>query len=107
MAFCAANVRNGLKVLVAFGDVLCITEKSVIEGCATLVLRSTMTAGDEPKYEPGHPIARFCCGELMKLVKTIPRIGSYPELQTYRCERCHNVETIEVKDRRFQARRHP
>ena len=66
-----------------------------------------MTAGDEPKYEPGHPIARFCCGELMKLVKTIPHIGSYPELQTYRCERCHNVETIEVKDRRFQARRHP
>ena len=30
-------------------------------------------------------------------------IGSYPELQTYRCERCHNVETIEVKDRRFQV----
>jgi len=33
----------------------------------------------------------------MKLVKTIPRIGSYPELQTYRCEQCHNIETIEVK----------
>jgi hypothetical protein len=32
----------------------------------------------------------------MKLVKTIPRLGSYPELQTYRCERCHNVENIEV-----------
>ena len=61
-----------------------------------------MIAGDEPKYEPGHPIARLCCGEPMKLQKTIPRIGSYPELQTYRCERCHNVETIEVKDWRFQ-----
>jgi hypothetical protein len=36
--FCAANVRKGLKVLVAFGDVLRITEKSVIEGCATSVL---------------------------------------------------------------------
>jgi hypothetical protein len=66
-----------------------------------------MIAGDQPEYEPGHSIARICCGELMKLVKTIPRIGTYPELQTYRCERCHNVETIEVKDRRFQARRHP
>jgi hypothetical protein len=44
----------------------------------------------------------------MKLVKTIPRVarvGSYPELQTYRCERCHNVETIEVKQGRFQPRR--
>ena len=29
----------------------------------------------------------------------VSRIGSYPELQTYRCERCHNVETIEVKRR--------
>jgi len=35
--------------------------------------------------------------ESMKLVNAIPRIGPYPELQTYRCERCHNVETIEVK----------
>jgi hypothetical protein len=33
----------------------------------------------------------------MKLVNAIPRIGPYPELQIYRCERCHNVETIEVK----------
>ena len=33
----------------------------------------------------------------MKLVNAIPRIGPYPELQTYRCERCHNVETIEVQ----------
>ena len=64
-----------------------------------------MTAADQPRYEPGHPIARFCCGEPMKLVKTIPRIGSYPELQTYRCARCHNVETFEVKGERFQPRR--
>ena len=32
------NVCNGLKVLVVFGHVLCITRKSVIEGCAILVL---------------------------------------------------------------------
>jgi len=56
-----------------------------------------MTAGEQPRYKPGHHVTRYCCGEPMKLVKTIPRIGSYSELQTYRCEKCHNVETIEVK----------
>jgi hypothetical protein len=56
-----------------------------------------MAAAEQPKYEPGRVIPRFCCGEPMKLIKTIPRIGSYPELQTYRCEECHNVETIELK----------
>jgi hypothetical protein len=55
-----------------------------------------MTAAEQPRYEPGHPIARFCCGGPMKLIKTIPRMGFYPELRTYRCEQCHNVETIEV-----------
>jgi hypothetical protein len=55
-----------------------------------------MAAAEQHRYEPGHSITRFCCGESMKLVKAIPRIGSYPELQTYRCGRCHNVETIEV-----------
>ena len=56
-----------------------------------------MSAAEQSKYEPGHPVARFCCGEPMKLVKMTPRIGTYPELQTCRCEECHNVETIEVK----------
>jgi hypothetical protein len=64
-----------------------------------------MAAAEQPKYESGHVIDRLCCGEPMKLIKTIPRIGIYPELQTYRCERCHNVETIEVKMERFQPRR--
>ena len=66
-----------------------------------------MAAAGQPKYEPGHPITRFCCGEPMKLIKAIPRIATYPELQTYRCERCHNVETIELKPERFsQGGRH-
>jgi hypothetical protein len=64
-----------------------------------------MTANEQPIYESGHPIARLCCGEPMKLIKSIPRIGPYPELQTYRCERCHNVETIEVETERFRPRR--
>ena len=60
---------------------------------------------EQPKYEPGRPIARFCCGEQMRLIKSIPRIGSYPELQTYHCDRCRNVETIEVEWEGFQPRR--
>jgi hypothetical protein len=64
-----------------------------------------MAATEQPKYEPGHPIERFCCGEPMRLIKTIPRIGSYPELQTYHCDRCHNVETIEVEWERFHSGR--
>jgi hypothetical protein len=64
-----------------------------------------MAAAEEPKYEPGHPIARFCCGEPMKLIKVISRIGSYPEIQTYRCQRCHNIETVELKTEGFQPRR--
>jgi hypothetical protein len=62
-------------------------------------------ASEQAKYEPERPIARFCCGEQMRLIKTIPRIGGYPELQTYRCERCHNVETIEVETKRYRPRR--
>jgi hypothetical protein len=78
-----------------FGDGLCIKGTSGIENLRGRGL-STMAAAEQHRYEPGHSITRFCCGESMKLVKAIPRIGSYPELQTYRCERCHNVETIEV-----------
>ncbi len=64
-----------------------------------------MTAAEQPKYEPGRQIARFCCGERMKLVKAIPRIATYPEIQTYRCDRCHNVETIELKEDHFKQTR--
>jgi len=64
-----------------------------------------MTDAEQSKYEPGRPVARFCCGEPMKLVKAVPRIGSYPELQTYRCDRCHNVEMVELEWEHFQPRR--
>ena len=60
---------------------------------------------EQAKYEPGRVIPRFCCGEPRELVKTVPRIGTYPELQTYRCARCHNVEAIEVKDEQIFPRR--
>jgi len=64
-----------------------------------------MADAEQSKYEPKHPVARFCCGEPMKLVKALPRIGSYPELQTYRCDRCHNVEMVELEWEHFQPRR--
>jgi hypothetical protein len=63
-----------------------------------------MTDAKPPKSEPAHPIARFCCGEPMTLLKIIPRVGSYPELQTYLCEQCHNRETIDVKLEDVQPR---
>jgi len=49
---------------------------------------------------PANPSQSLRCrrdDQPMKLVKTIPRIGSYPELRTYRCEQCGDVETIEAK----------
>jgi hypothetical protein len=64
-----------------------------------------MADAEQSKYEPGRLVARFCCGQPMKLVKAVPRIGSYPELQTYRCDRCHNVEMVELEWEHFQPRR--
>jgi hypothetical protein len=44
-------------------------------------------AGTEtlPCPRDGHP---------MKLVLSQPKVGSLPELRTYRCEKCGHVETI-------------
>lgn len=36
-----------------------------------------------------------CNGQAMKLINTIPRIGSYPELHTFRCRNCGRVESVE------------
>ena len=35
------------------------------------------------------------CGANMKLVGVLPRVGSLPELRTFRCHACGNVRTIE------------
>lgn len=84
----------------AFDDGLYIR----IEAYHWMVLRLWMPAAEQPKYDPGRPITRLCCSEPMILIKVIPRIGNYPELQTYHCERCHNVETIEVEWESFNHR---
>jgi len=36
-----------------------------------------------------------CHGAPMVLIKTTPRVGSFPELRTYRCAKCGHVETLE------------
>ena len=37
-----------------------------------------------------------CDGEGLEPVSRVPRVGSMPELVTYRCEACGHVETREV-----------
>ena len=56
-----------------------------------------MTAAKRPwaPKQPSIPCPRD--GTPMTLIKTIPRVGSYPELKTYRCQHCQHVETIEAK----------
>jgi hypothetical protein len=35
-------------------------------------------------------------GSAMKLVRSSPKVGSFPELLTYRCNLCGAVETVEA-----------
>jgi len=36
-------------------------------------------------------------GSMMKLVRSSPKVGPFPELLTYRCDQCGEVETIEAR----------
>jgi hypothetical protein len=36
-----------------------------------------------------------CCGEPLRLVRTIPKLGGLRALTIFLCERCGHVETIE------------
>jgi transposase-like protein len=36
------------------------------------------------------------CGETMTLVKTHPKVSSFPELRTFRCEQCQSTKTVEA-----------
>lgn len=38
------------------------------------------------------------CGGRMALVRVLPRTGPYPELRTFRCTPCGEVETKTVSD---------
>ena len=63
--------------------------------CGSRCFVSRMNLIEQLNHESKHPVERYCCGEPMKVIRVIPRIGSYPELLTYRCEQCHNIETVE------------
>jgi hypothetical protein len=41
-----------------------------------------------------NPSCAQCSGS-MRLIRTIPRVGSHPELLVFRCTRCNHVETKE------------
>ncbi len=43
------------------------------------------------------PHAPFCerCDRVMKLVRTIPKLGGLPQLNVYRCADCGTVKTVE------------
>lgn len=45
------------------------------------------------------PLRCDICGGVMKLVRSIPRLGAHPELATYQCEQCRHVATLPVEDK--------
>ena len=44
---------------------------------------------------PPSPVCS-CGGGAMTLVRVTPRLGAFPELSTYRCDRCGAVESVEI-----------
>ncbi len=36
-----------------------------------------------------------CCGELMRLTRTVPKVGDLPEMQTFECRLCRLAVTAE------------
>jgi hypothetical protein len=50
-----------------------------------------------PSAEPdlADPPTCACNGEALELVLTVPRVGPFPELRTYRCRDCGHVVTVE------------
>ncbi len=51
---------------------------------------------DDRHHQP-RPADCTCNGDGLEPVSRVPRVGSMPELVTYRCEACGHVETREVK----------
>jgi predicted RNA-binding Zn-ribbon protein involved in translation (DUF1610 family) len=43
------------------------------------------------------PLLRcLSCGNVMKLLRTVPRLGGLPELVVFVCPSCNEVETKEI-----------
>jgi len=47
--------------------------------------------------EQQRPADCTCNGDSLEPVSSVPRVGSMPELVTYRCEACGHVETRELR----------
>ena len=48
--------------------------------------------------DDGDTVQRNLCGATMRLVRKLPRLGGLPELRTFQCDACGNVDTIEWED---------
>jgi hypothetical protein len=50
------------------------------------------------------PILRcLCCGDVMKLVRSVPRLGGLPGLLVFACSACNEVEVKEEREERRAA----
>jgi hypothetical protein len=53
----------------------------------------------EPMSMPAHPPERCqACGSAMKAVRSVPRVGPFPELVTFKCEHCGHLDTKSIED---------
>jgi len=47
-------------------------------------------------HTPSDASTQCCCGAEMTLVRIDPKVSSFPELRTFRCDVCRDVRTVEV-----------
>ena len=84
--------------MVHFDDGLCITGKSVIESVCDFGLTPQHDRRRTAQIRTRASNRTFLLRGAYEADQDYPaHRRAYPELQTYRCEQCHNVETIEVK----------
>lgn len=49
-----------------------------------------------PQHSASHSPTQNCCGAAMTLVRIDPKVSSFPELRTFRCDGCKEVRTVET-----------
>jgi hypothetical protein len=48
---------------------------------------------------PAHrPVSCDACGNAMKAVRSLPRVGPFPELVTFKCGHCGHLDTRPVDE---------
>jgi hypothetical protein len=48
------------------------------------------------EHGPVDTSAQSCCAAEMTLVRIDPKVSSFPELRTFRCDLCGEVRTVEA-----------